>query len=198
MRAWELHGGLGGLLILTCYASSMPSRTDEKRRASNRKAAERRRRKLGVPLKQPGLTKEEERLRGIAYAIAYRHANRDRVNEWRRQHLAKKRLDPQYRVIAVLRSRLSQAVGRTVNKPMSTLEGLGCTFAELKQKLEAQFQDGMSWENYGRKGWHIDHRKPLALFDLTDPAQFRKACHYSNLQPLWWHENVAKGARYTG
>lgn len=48
----------------------------------------------------------------------------------------------------------------------------------------------MSWDNYGK--WHIDHIKPLADFDLSDPKQFKEACHYSNLQPLWAEENHKK------
>ncbi|KKL15741.1 hypothetical protein LCGC14_2502560 [marine sediment metagenome] len=53
----------------------------------------------------------------------------------------------------------------------------------------------MSWENYGFYGWHIDHIKPLCLFNLSDEKQFNKACHYTNLQPLWAEENLKKGGR---
>jgi len=51
----------------------------------------------------------------------------------------------------------------------------------------------MSWDNHGE--WHIDHKQPLASFDLTDPDQFRAAAHYSNMQPLWASENLSKHAR---
>jgi hypothetical protein len=50
----------------------------------------------------------------------------------------------------------------------------------------------MNWDNYGRKGWHIDHIKPLSSFDLTNKEQFKKACHYTNLQPMWYDENIKK------
>lgn len=59
--------------------------------------------------------------------------------------------------------------------------------------LEAQFAPGMTWENRGE--WHVDHIRPLASFDLTDPEQLRTASHYTNLQPLWASDNLAKGAR---
>jgi hypothetical protein len=44
----------------------------------------------------------------------------------------------------------------------------------------------------------LDHIVPLALFDLTDRAQFLKACHFSNYQPLWAVGNNSKGTLYNG
>jgi HNH endonuclease. len=54
----------------------------------------------------------------------------------------------------------------------------------------------MSWDNYGRDGWHIDHIRPCASFDLTDPEQQRQCFHYTNLQPLWAADNIRKGAKW--
>lgn len=69
---------------------------------------------------------------------------------------------------------------------------LGCTFDELKSHLQSKFKDGMTWENYGYYGWHIDHIRPCASFDLANPEHQKQCFHYTNLQPLWWHENIAK------
>jgi len=50
----------------------------------------------------------------------------------------------------------------------------------------------MTWDNWTLDGWHIDHIKPLASFDLTDRKQLLEACHYTNLQPLWAKDNLTK------
>lgn len=62
-----------------------------------------------------------------------------------------------------------------------------------KKNLESKFQSCMSWSNYSE--WHIDHIFPLSKFDLTNREELVKACHYSNLQPLWASENLSKHAK---
>lgn len=61
--------------------------------------------------------------------------------------------------------------------------------------LESLFKTGMSWENYGPV-WHVDHIKPCALFDLTDPEQQRICFHWTNLQPLFALDNMRKSDSY--
>lgn len=97
-----------------------------------------------------------------------------------------------------LRKRLSSAVSRGY-RAGSAVRDLGCTIEEFKRYLESQFYnraDGtpMSWDNYGRDGWHIDHIKPLAKFDIADVEDCKIACHYTNLQPLWAEDNLKKSS----
>ena len=75
---------------------------------------------------------------------------------------------------------------------------MGCTIPYLKKYLESQFNEGMTWENHGENGWHIDHIKPCAAFDLTKPEEQKKCFHYTNLQPLWGNENHEKYSWYKG
>ena len=56
----------------------------------------------------------------------------------------------------------------------------------------------MSWEKLGRKGIHIDHIRPVASFDLSDPDQQKACFNHLNLQPLWADDNYKKGALYKG
>ena len=101
--------------------------------------------------------------------------------------------DPEYRLSVAMRNRLNRAIRRGARSG-SAVRDLGCSIAELRAYLESKFQPGMTWENWSPTGWHIDHVRPLASFDLTDRAQFLQACHYTNLQPLWAAENLKKGA----
>jgi len=124
----------------------------------------------------------------------YRESRRKELTEYKR---IKRESDVQYRLACNLRARLYRAIKNNL-KTGSAVRDLGCTIAELKERLEKQFQPGMSWDSYGPTGWHIDHRTPLASFDLTDREQLLEACRYTNLQPMWAAENLSKGARIPG
>lgn len=106
----------------------------------------------------------------------------------------RKTYDSSFKISCNIRSRISKAVKNNY-KSGSAVKDLGCSIDELKKYLEDQFQPGMTWDNYGHKGWHIDHIKPLSSFNLTNKKEFKKACHYSNLQPLWAKDNLIKGAK---
>jgi hypothetical protein len=129
------------------------------------------------------------------YDKQYRRSNAERLRtlalKWQRDARVS-RLP--YRLASNLRRRLRDAVSSS-SRSGSAVRDLGCTIPELKAHLERQFQPGMTWDNWSPTVWHIDHKRPLASFDLTDREQFLKACHYTNLQPLWAEQNLAKGAR---
>ena len=80
---------------------------------------------------------------------------------------------------------------------MRSKEYLGCDIGTFRAHIEVQFTDGMSWENYGK--WHIDHRVPLQYKkDGKAPTmeEVVERLHYTNTQPLWASENMAKCNRY--
>ena len=118
----------------------------------------------------------------------YSYSHRDNRNKY----LAiKMKQDGQFKIRKNIRDRMRSAM-KGKSKSKNTMELLGCTIEELKAHLEKQFTHGMNWDNYGKKGWHIDHILPCASFDLTDPEQQRKCFHYANLQPLWATDNYKK------
>lgn len=121
------------------------------------------------------------------YRKKYFQENRDKLYEKQKIYLQ----DPQHKITHNLRNRISYFI-RKKSRSNSSKELLGCTIEFLIEYLEKQFKPGMSWDNYGKNGWHIDHIIPCCSFDLTNPEEQKKCFHYTNLQPLWAMENYRK------
>jgi hypothetical protein len=124
--------------------------------------------------------------------IKYRKENRNILNEKHKLYENKrKKIDPLYKLVKTLRSRIGSALIRNRNtKSDKTINLLGCTIEECRKHLQNNFKEGMTWENHGK--WHIDHIIPCSSFDLSIEEEQKKCFHYSNLQPLWANENLSK------
>tara|TARA_B100001093_G_C26546981_1_gene892796 strand:- start:93 stop:785 length:693 start_codon:yes stop_codon:yes gene_type:complete len=102
--------------------------------------------------------------------------------------------DINHRLAGSLRARVRAAIKRDKTiKSFSTMKLVGCTIEELKKHLQSQFDNKMSWQNYG--SWHIDHKKAVSKFDLTNSKEQKKCFNYKNLQPLWGTDNLRKSNR---
>lgn len=88
---------------------------------------------------------------------------------------------------------MQSAVRRMKAQKFSNTETLlGAPISVVKKHLESLWKPGMNWENHGYRGWHIDHIRPCASFDLKDPIQQLACFNYKNLQPLWGIDNFRK------
>jgi len=142
--------------------------------------------------------RKENKDKHLEYCKEWRNRNHEYGKKYKQKNLAKTRQrerdryknDLDFRIKKCLRSRLYQVVKF---KFSSVVKLVGCSLDELKSHLEKQFTNGMSWDNYGE--WHIDHVRPCCSFDLADPEQQERCFHYTNLQPLWAKDNLAKGGR---
>lgn len=104
--------------------------------------------------------------------------------------------NPANRIAKNMRDRMRAAlVGKS--KKDSTLNMTGISFEELKNYLESKFLEGMSWNNYGHDGWHIDHIIPCSYFDFTKEDHQKICFYYKNLQPMWCKDNISKGNKIT-
>lgn len=103
--------------------------------------------------------------------------------------------DVEFRIVTTLRNRVKSVLRKNMTKPSDfSLNLIGCSPRKLKEHLESLFQPGMTWNNYGFRGWHIDHILPCASFDLTKPEEQNKCFYYTNLQPLWAKDNLKKSS----
>lgn len=99
--------------------------------------------------------------------------------------------NPKYKLISNLRERTKDfLLYKKTNKKNTIINVIGCSPDFLKEHIEKQFKNGMSWDNYRFYGWHIDHIIPLS--SGKDEEEIYKLCHYTNLQPLWSKENLTK------
>lgn len=121
----------------------------------------------------------------------YRENYRPRKREQRKERRAS---DEVFKITNNIRARLYRYMKKlNITKRNRTFDIVGITPSELKNHIEKQFVDGMNWGNYGQFGWHIDHRIPLDSAKTED--ELYKLCHYTNLQPLWWLDNIHKSAK---
>ena len=78
-------------------------------------------------------------------------------------------------------------------KKSKTYKILGCSFEDFKERIESQFEDWMSWDNYGlyngeeKYGWDLDHIVPLSSAQCEE--DIIRLNHHSNIQPLCSHIN---------
>lgn len=121
----------------------------------------------------------------------YKRENRDKVAASARLYRAN---NIQVRIKGACCARINQSL-MGVKKLESSLVLLGVPNIQFyKEYLESLFSYGMTWENYGRFGWHIDHIKELFRFDLTIKEQRLEAFNYKNTRPMWAAQNCSSGA----
>jgi len=143
--------------------------------------------------------KELKLQKKIDYDKLVEYRNSDEWKEIKRKHIRKKKGEKWKRrwendELFSMKVRIRNLVRNTFRKsghtkPEKRTEGiLGCSYEELKNHLESQFVEGMSWDNRG--DWHIDHIIPLS--SAMDKEGLLKLSHYTNLQPLWEKDNLEK------
>ena len=134
--------------------------------------------------------REKHPLRGRAYYLNNAEKIKAKSIAYTKQRLKN---DPYFRMIHNLRSRLRSAI-KNLKKSNSTEKLTGCALSDLRDYLASKFSPSMTWDNYGE--WEIDHIRPCASFDLSQPDQQRQCFHFTNLQPLWKADNRAKSDTY--
>lgn len=140
--------------------------------------------------RQQWLRENRERVRKKAREYADRNA--DAIAEYKRRYYQRRyREDVMFKCSQICRSMVWRCIGRgSTGKRTEAL--LGYSADDLCAHIEAQFSEGMRWDNYGE--WHVDHIYPVSLFvksGETDPSVINAL---SNLRPMWASDNQSKGA----
>jgi hypothetical protein len=160
----------------------------EKRKEVTSNYRNRNREKLKISNKEyreKNKEKEQNRLK------IYYQNNKEKVLN-RNKEYNKNRLvnDDFFRVKTYVRNRINKFLKfKNITKNNKTFEIVGCSPEFLKEHIEKQFSEGMSWDLMGEH-IHIDHIVPLSSANTEDEVY--KLCHYTNLQPLWDEDNLKK------
>jgi len=122
---------------------------------------------------------------------SYRDRNKEELSQRIKD---KKKNDPLFRLSDSIRTLIWISINKMgYRKNSKTSNILGCSFEEFKSYIESQFNDNMSWENYGE--WHLDHKTPVSWAETEE--QVYELNKYTNFQPLWEFDNLSKGNRYS-
>ena len=131
-------------------------------------------------------------------------AMRKKQNEYSR---VKKLRDPAYKLSCNMSTQIYKSLKENKNKSWTQLVNFDVD--TLWEHLSAQFQDGMTVNNYGSV-WHVDHIIPLKYKrdgeyyfnqeELADPSSdtFHIAWGLDNLQPMNARENQVKNSHSVG
>lgn len=129
-----------------------------------------------------------------AYNKLWEKANPEMVKTYNNIYIKRRRKrDPAFRLNSNIKGAIYAALNGNKNgRHWETL--VDFTLKDLKKHLEKLFTEGMTWSNYGKDGWWIDHKIPISVFNFTKPEHedFKKCWALSNLQPLWAKENISK------
>ena len=165
--------------------------TDEKRILSRRKYVSKNLLKLKAKNKI-----YREKKKDVLYENwkIYSQKNKDKIYKTKKIWYDRKRkTDINFKLRITLRTRINDAVNaQRTNKLKRTEDLLGCSIDDFKNHIQNLFKEGMTWENHGIYGWHIDHIIPCSSFDLSKEEDQKKCFHFTNMQPLWWIDNLIK------
>lgn len=99
------------------------------------------------------------------------------------------------RIVCSLRSLLNiHLKKRNLKFSKKTFSILGYTKEDYVSNIKSKLKEGMTIDNYG--DWHVDHIKPVSLFDLSKEEQIKECWSLDNLDPKWAMDNFIKGNRY--
>ena len=96
-------------------------------------------------------------------------------------------------LVHLQRSRLYRILrNNNISKTKPTIEYLDCSAEFFVEWIKNKFNDNMTFDNI-----HLDHIKPVTAFNLEDPDELLKCCHYTNFQPLLVSDNLQKSNKWS-
>lgn len=155
---------------------------DQASAAAERKKLRDAKRRPRKPVPRPPMTPDRRREIGRNSKRKFRKTQPQRHKEYSREYYKRNSLK------ISIRNRVWRAMKLQGVKKVLTVKGYGIDIPGIIAHIGPC--RGV------RSEWHIDHIKPLCLFDFSDPAQVYEAFKPSNHQWLTASENLRKHAKY--
>jgi hypothetical protein len=141
----------------------------------------------------------------------HEYRNRPEVRTRQREKEREKRKNPIFRLRGNISGHITTALIRNNGSKhgMSIFDYLPYSYKKLRQHIESQFEDWMTWDNYGMYilaewddndkstwKWNLDHIDPQADFEYASMADpdFFECWALSNLRPYSAKQNAIDGA----
>ena len=126
--------------------------------------------------------------------------NREKVNGYKKNY---RNRHPHIKLKQNVSRGIRKVVGNmreegVLTKEHSALKYLGCSAEFFHDYIRSLYKEGMTDDNYGINGWHLDHIKPCAAFNFDNEEELYECFHYTNYQPMWAKENNKKNSWYKG
>ena len=139
------------------------------------------------------ITKNKESL--LIKNKVWRDNNKEKISLYRKNYNCKqlRKINPILRFKNNIRALIYHSFKRSRGKYCKSLKSeiiLGCTIEEFKLYILSKCPSNTSLDEFGQFGYHIDHIIPISLASTEE--EIIKLCHYTNLQPLWWLDNIKK------
>jgi len=132
------------------------------------------------------LIKRERKNKGVK--IAWSPEKKAQAKIYRQKRIQSNKW---YRPVHNIRSAIRRAINQgKVHKKNKTFDILGYSYIELAKHIEAMFEFGMTWKNYGE--WHIDHIKPVSHFKIKSERDIARIWSLKNLRPRWATNEISK------
>lgn len=130
----------------------------------------------------------------------YAENNREHLTEWRRKYEKNIKntnslLHLTRNIRSLIKTTFVRGLIEDIKKAKKTCDILGCSFEKFKEHIESQFENWMSWENYGNVceqieyncSWDLDHIIPISSAKTEEEVYMLN--HWSNFQPLCSYKN---------
>jgi hypothetical protein len=143
---------------------------------------------------------KKHRIRALRYYYRHREeirkrtkeSNKKRCREYYQRHKIEILMKIREKLRTDIKFRLDHNMGTSIRLALKHKKAgrkweklVGYTLEDLMKHLEKQFDNKMTWNNYGSY-WEIDHIIPKSYFKYINPEDedFKKCWALENLQPL--------------